>query len=453
LVVSDLHIGSAVEPSHPGFIKQIGAFNHAFCRFLEYYAERRVDDRPWRLVIAGDMIDFLRASLTRASDQFEGPRGAERAAVAALDRIVHHNRKVFRDLATFVAAGNDLVVLKGNHDAEFHWEEVQTRFAELLVELFGEQKDPAPSAEDVLAFRTRISFCRWFYYERDLVYIEHGNQYDEFCSFEHVLAPVIPEDAELEDPISHRLFRDFAEWLDSIDVHVVEHWKMADYARWLVGMGPRVLAKMAYTYFGSIAWMLRTRRRLARATQKAREEHRSRIAQLTHRFRITEDVVHKLDELRRRPASNSVLAGMGMLYMDQLFLGALTILALLAALLVPSAWLWKGSVAAGALAASAVIAFLRSRLRQVESHPKLLDRARRLGDLLKVPYIVMGHSHVPVVTQISPDRGDVYINTGSWTHEGRKGLTHLCILIGQEKPKAELRRWDIETQTPAEAEI
>jgi hypothetical protein len=142
-----------------------------------------------------------------------------------------------------------------------------------------------------------------------------------------------------------------------------------------------------------------------------------------------------------------------MLYMDQLFLGALTILAILVALLVPSAWLWKGSVATGALAASAVIAFVRSRQRQVESHPKLLDRARRLGDLLKVPYIVMGHSHVPVVTQISPDRGDVYINTGSWTHEGRKGLTHLCILVGAQKPKAELRRWDIETQTPAEAEI
>ena len=456
LVVSDLHIGGSVEPSDPGFVKQIGAFNHAFSRFLEYYAEARVGDRPWRLVIAGDMLDFLRASLTRGAEHFEGERRAERAAVAALDRIVLHNRRVFRDLAAFVGAGHELVIIKGNHDAEFHWSEVQARFHALLVDLYAESSQP--DAAQLEAFRSRISICRWFYYEHDLVYIEHGNQYDEFCSFEHVLSPVSEDTAELEDPISHHTFRVFADLIGTLDVHVVEQWKMVDYFRWLAGLGPRVIARMAYTYFASLAWMMRTRRRLARVAVKPRDDHYRRLRELTQRFRITEDVLRALDNLRRRPAGISPLAGMGMLYMDQLLLGALTFVVLLGILAAPGTGTARAAIAGGSMVASGILALVLSRQRQVESHPKLLDRARRLGALLKVPFIVMGHTHVPVVEALSEGQKaggmeKFYINTGSWTHDGRRGLTHLCILTGATKPEAELRRWDPTTQRPQRAEI
>ena len=42
------------------------------------------------------------------------------------------------------------------------------------------------------AFAARISFCPWFYYKEDLIYIEHGHQYDEYCSFDYLLHPVAP---------------------------------------------------------------------------------------------------------------------------------------------------------------------------------------------------------------------------------------------------------------------
>jgi UDP-2,3-diacylglucosamine pyrophosphatase LpxH len=456
LVVSDLHIGSALEPSDAGFIKQIAAFNHAFCRFLAYYGEHRVAERPWRLVIAGDMIDFLRASFSRRKEQFEGPNRASRAAVAALERIVFHNRRVFRELAEFVGAGNELVIIKGNHDAEFHWSEVQARLQSVLVELHAEGE--AATSEALDRFRSRISFCRWFYYEHDLVYIEHGNQYDEFCSFEHVLSPVISnaDDAELEDPISHQTLRVFNDLIaGTMDVHMAETWKMIDYARWLTGLGPRVIARMAYTYFASLSWMVRTRRRLASAALKTREEHHRRLRELTQRFRITEDLVRALDNLRRRPAGNRVLNGMGMLYMDQLMLAGLTGAVLVGLAAAPGAGLVRLLIGAGALLVSGALAAVRARMRQVESHPKLLDRARRLGALLKVPFIVMGHTHVPVVAALTdPDAQEkkLYINTGSWTHEGHSGLTHLCILVGAE-PAAELRRWDPATERPQRADV
>ena len=46
-----------------------------------------------------------------------------------------------------------------------------------------ERAPPSPRASQ---------FCPWFYYQEDLIYIEHGHQYDEYCSFDYLLHPVAP---------------------------------------------------------------------------------------------------------------------------------------------------------------------------------------------------------------------------------------------------------------------
>ena len=60
LVVSDLHFGEELLPGATAERRQaveLGA--RAFRDFLRYYASRRLDGRPWRLVIAGDLFDFM----------------------------------------------------------------------------------------------------------------------------------------------------------------------------------------------------------------------------------------------------------------------------------------------------------------------------------------------------------------------------------------------------------
>lgn len=47
-------------------------------------------------------------------------------------------------------------------------------------------------------FRARISprsvlFGEWFHYEKDLIWIEHGNQYDGANAFRTWLAPLLPK--------------------------------------------------------------------------------------------------------------------------------------------------------------------------------------------------------------------------------------------------------------------
>ena len=72
-----------------------------------------------------------------------------------------------------------------------------------------------------------------------------------------------------------------------------------------------------------------------------------------------------------------------------------------------------------------------------------LKVAGRVADLLRVPFVVFGHSHVPEASQAAASTR--YFNTGSWT---AGGLTHLCILIAPGSPVAELRRFCLDSHLP-----
>jgi UDP-2,3-diacylglucosamine pyrophosphatase LpxH len=458
LVVSDLHLGDSLRPSDDGYLKNLARLNRALCRFLKHYARHRVEGRPWRLVIAGDMIDFLHAGLfgTLREGQREGVSfGSEEAAIAWLERVMVRERRVFRMLAIFVGAGHELVIIKGNHDAQFHFEGVQRRFVELLLELYvrrliaRREKDKAAEiAQETVAFTKRISFCRWFYYERDLVYIEHGNQYDAFCSFEHVLSPIYSDHFELEDPISHRTYREFAELVGtSLDVHSIDKWTLVDYVRWVAGLGPKMIGQLAYTYFASVSWLVRTKRRLVTAALKARDEHLKRRTMLTRRFGLSEDILRALDELRARPAGNSVFAGLNMLYMDRIALLAINLCLALTMLIVPGPWMMRAGIILGVSTLSLFVNRLLDGYRTVDPHPKLMRIASRVAGLLKVPFVVFGHTHQPVVAPTHENQEAWYFNTGSWTSAGDVGLTHVCILR-HAKPKAELRRWCLLSHKP-----
>ncbi|MCK6552595.1 metallophosphoesterase [Myxococcota bacterium] len=487
LVVSDLHLGDSLRPSEAPYLQELARLNRALCRFLKHYARHPVDGRPWRLVIAGDMIDFLHAGLydgkaaIPAGPVPAAPRGRPReqalvhcsevASIAWLEAVMSRERRVFRVLASFVASGHELVVIKGNHDAQFHFEGVQRRFTELLLELHVRRlalrrraSDPALGLvaleHEKAAFVRRISFCRWFYYERDLVYIEHGNQYDAFCSFEHVLAPVDPEHFELEDPISHRTYREFALLLGSLDVHEADQWRLPDYVKWVASLGPRLIGRLFYTYFASISWLMRTKKRLLGAALAAKAEHVRLRKALTRRFALSEEQLHALDELRERPAGKSVFLGLNMLYMDRVALAALDVVTLgLAALHSGPAGLRAG-VAGGVVLLSLLAHGVLEHYRGVDPHPKLIKMAHRIARLLKVPFVVFGHTHRALVsgtaTSEAENRGPAklgesgrswYFNTGSWTSAGAFGLTHVCILRS-ERARAELRRWCPDAQRP-----
>src|SRR5689334_6410971 len=116
-----------------------------------------------------------------AEDLELGLGGAEDYTIHKLRCVARRHRSVFESLARFIAAGNTLVVVRGNHDVDFHWPAVQDEFLRQL-------------ATHARIERGRVEFCPWFYYEKDRVFVEHGHQYDRYCSYDHVLNPLSPRD-------------------------------------------------------------------------------------------------------------------------------------------------------------------------------------------------------------------------------------------------------------------
>jgi UDP-2,3-diacylglucosamine pyrophosphatase LpxH len=427
LVISDLHLGAGGER---------GALDRALVQFIDHYREQRPHDRPWRLIIAGDGIDFLHFGLDAPAEEKDH---CEDRAVAALEAIVAANDAVFAALARFVGAKNELIFLKGNHDAELHWDRVQWRLRELLVE----RRPEGGGREDAETFAGRIAIHPWFYYREGLLYVEHGNQYDELCSFEHVLWPV-GNDQRIIAPLSHVALQVFSRLVHRLDPHGVDRWTLGDFLRWIASLEPKLLWSSAASYFGCSAWLSRLKRRLSTGVEAAQTRHRARLRQVVDHFNLREEAVELIDRLRRRPAGTSLLRGFRMLFFDQLLLGLVTSALLVLLVSMDGAIGWRALAGGALVAIAAGLSSVWSKRRTCDPRPDLARNAERVAELLEVPFVVFGHSHVPEVRSVAAERA-TYVNTGSWTHEGESGLTHLMLAPGGG---AELRRWNAITARP-----
>ena len=133
LVVSDLHFGEELLPgatTERRTAVELGA--RAFREFLGYHAQRRLGGRPWRLVIAGDLFDFMSVVVPptaelRAKTPDERRYGLDRSAatgVIRLQRICENQRDLLAEMVRFAAAGHYLDIIVGNHDIELLLPEV-----------------------------------------------------------------------------------------------------------------------------------------------------------------------------------------------------------------------------------------------------------------------------------------------------------------------------------------
>src|SRR5207248_890382 len=61
LVISDLHLGEDVKPKphSVGYLRHLARLEREIESFLDHYTRSRHDGRPWRLIINGDMVDFM----------------------------------------------------------------------------------------------------------------------------------------------------------------------------------------------------------------------------------------------------------------------------------------------------------------------------------------------------------------------------------------------------------
>jgi len=204
-VVSDMHLSQGwdlqtgrIHPLEDFF------FDTSFARFLMWLDEESVQHRrKWRLVIAGDMVDFLQVVKLPDDDIFAlRPRERDYGLGTSAEKtiwkmgvMIRGHKVLIRALGRFITSGHRLVIISGNHDIEWSIPSVQEAFREVMADFL-----PSGALDRNRIVRDGIAFCPWFYYEPGLVWIEHGHQYDGINSFDWFLHPWLPESDELMLP-------------------------------------------------------------------------------------------------------------------------------------------------------------------------------------------------------------------------------------------------------------
>ena len=120
-----------------------------------------------------------------------------------LDRIAEGHSLFFTALAEFLDRGNDLTLVKGNHDLELHWPQVGERFKQLIVDArlhaghsgVGLEAVSTLSEDEFDAWvDEHVIIKPWVVYEDGLFYFEHGSQYESLNAVANFLRPVLYED-------------------------------------------------------------------------------------------------------------------------------------------------------------------------------------------------------------------------------------------------------------------
>jgi UDP-2,3-diacylglucosamine pyrophosphatase LpxH len=443
LVVSDLHFGeellpgASVERRHA-----VDLGSGAFREFLRYHSVRRRDGRPWRLVIAGDLFDFMSVFVPSLPDRpaksaderrFGLSRGIA-SGVERLKRICEIHRPLLADLGTFAAAGHNIEIIVGNHDIELLAPEV----AEELMHQLGAAGASARALE-------RIQIIPWFIYIPGVAWIEHGHVYDEGCSFEFNLAPMDPKDGWLVYNADYAAVRYLGSAVPDLDPHGIEEWNLWGYMRYAAGQGLGHMGKLwlAYGRFVKALFSARAMHRSFKRRDRRQREHRARLAVVAKAGGLSIETASAIDRLSRTPLTVSTRRLGRMLMLDRfgLGLGVLVTIALLF-VLVPVVWALVGAALAIGVAGG-ITRWLGQHM--VTSQLPMRAVPQRLRKLIDAPVVVFGHTHDPRWQRLRS--GGVYLNTGTWLPATRPGLrrsfTHAFISPSASggAPPVELRQW------------
>jgi UDP-2,3-diacylglucosamine pyrophosphatase LpxH len=465
LAISDLHLGCDLKASVKA--QRSSSFDSQLAEFLDFHAVNQQGGKPWRLLLNGDIVDFVAITVTPGPEAtFEvsederqfGLAAEEAKCVWKLRKTIERHPLVFDAFARFLQKGNFLHIVRGNHDAEFHWPAVQAALKAHLADRAGLEGSARRR------FERRIEFHPWFYLEPGFFYAEHGNAHDHYSLQSDFFDEAgVQAKREIDLPLSSKVLRYFAnQYTEQTDLDECDTWGVVEYIDWVLKAGNPLRVAADYfvmvfrvTYPILVQW-LKVWRRFARAADQAIEkgdhvlrafgappvagEARSsgdgqaaHVRKLLGRVSGNEAEVKKLLAIVSRPAEQSLFDSMQLFYLDRMLLALVCLFGSWAAIAAA-----HGAVAkiAAAVCGGIVFAALNAvlgRRRRTDAHPMLQQAALRIVQLLDVRYVVMGHSHRPVDEQVGRGR---YLNLGSWLN-AREGFPHVLVADGV----AELRYW------------
>ena len=226
IVISDLHVGPGRNPNGCFTGTENFFADDALARFLNYAAGNLVK-QPAILIINGDLVDFIRVTdIPKTSSEFQiwqeqleevgitktdselrssisakevefGLGTEEYKSVWKLHRVLRGHPVLFDALADWLARGNRLVLLKGNHDLELIWPAIRNTLRLALAQSIRAAQG-APFAEVLNKYiAPNLLFVDDSLLIEDF-YVEHGHRYDKYAT---VLGdPILPGGQQLNLP-------------------------------------------------------------------------------------------------------------------------------------------------------------------------------------------------------------------------------------------------------------
>jgi len=418
LIVSDLHLGSALRPPlSTKALRMIVKLDHALERFLEYHLTHpALDDQdepiPWTLVFNGDTIDFLHMGLSaeehmslEEEEALYGLSFVRRRSRWKLQEIARYHRRAFKALCRFIEAGHQCVFVIGNHDADLWFERVRR---DLRAAIARHGRRPK-------AVKRMIHFAPWFYYEEGRVYIEHGHRFDPYSTFPDPLSPINHEERSLEPTFGHWGLRYFCNPVPSFPIHDLEDWGALDFLRWAFNRAGVGVASLLLFYMRFL-WRYAkdtTSARLSVHRDRAGERRGRRLSRYARKAKISLKRVRALDALRIQHIGASWTRIAQAIYIDRLILFLFTGLGLIWWSSVTEGWIWGLGLVAGALLFGVIWLVLVQLRPPQNTHPLLGEIAQQIGEITGVPLVIFGHTHHPTLTE---EGGVRWLNPGSWEH-------------------------------------
>jgi UDP-2,3-diacylglucosamine pyrophosphatase LpxH len=467
-VVSDIHLGEdLVQRGPPSLQTYITRLNAEFVGFVEWLrtASRPALGRgePSTLAVNGDMFDFVKISLRpdpkeaymrwrQGLSQQENRLGLDNSpdrVLWKLERIVENHRPAFLALARLVREGHTLRIIAGNHDREFYYDEVVLGLREMLADLAG--TDGALADDERAQVMSRIDVSMWFHWEnrpgnRRSVYIEHGHQYDPYCSFEYLLAPRRRKDEiKIALPLSHRAIPYFADLLGDLSTHNLDTKGMGHYIKLGLKFGPRTIGRLLWAYVRAVTSILKEAGGKGREAKRQLEsEHLEERKQVATKYGISEQVLHELDALHATPAEFSLVKMIQCFYVDRFVLyGIALVVILMQAWLIDDHQTLMLSQLASALVTWVMSGWL-GRQRRHDTREMLREGARGVEKILHPNLVIFGHSHKPELIALEDAQ---YMNIGSWVSraallgEAEWGMTFAWVGAEDAGKDGGLYRW------------
>jgi UDP-2,3-diacylglucosamine pyrophosphatase LpxH len=433
IIVSDLHLAAGFNrKTRKYFHLENFFYDHTFFDFVEHFlSEADASGRKFRLIVNGDIIDFLRIDHLGGPPPRFGRLPKEPAATEKLTAAMNGHPGFMMPLARWIAAGHQLVILSGNHDPEWALPEVRELFVNELTRLT-ENLAPGQGQEMVSA---RLEILPWFYYEEGRIWVEHGSQYDPANSRRHPLA-LWSEGSEAqeriwrqEEPLGSFFQKHLYSWLGNVTFVVPSFRADGAYVRWLLMNRPRQVFKLLLWHLPFLWRIVRSYKGLDPAAHsEAENSHESMLQSLAANAGLGKKL-REVDRLKVAPEDHKIKVINRVL---SVFASAVAGLSFGLAVLmgtVYSAMLWVGESAMplwlrglvfgaanfglvlGALVAAGIWLLRSDGSADSADVLRLKKMALKIANILDVPIVAFGHSHAE---DVAVNEQASYFNTGTW---------------------------------------